>query len=439
MGGVSLPRSLGSLAAAFALVFAAAGAKADVLGLRAVEELALRNRSLLDEYRARTREARALVAKAESGYYPDLALRLDGQLAPGGELFRAADVGGEEFLVRGSRPLGEAGAFTPQPGYGLKLGVEQTLYDFGRTRSAVRAASALRDAGLSGEDAARDALVRDVRDAYLDWATAVELEALAHEAQRDAGTRRERVGILVEQGARPASDLTVAKSDELLAQLEATRAREQRDAAGRRLAHATGLEALPPDATPEPALLAGEIELRGASGAEFAVLERRGTAERESARAHERSDAPQLKASAEAGVRGQEEELFPVYGLMLSLSVPLWDGGTTDAEADAARARASAADARLAELHAEQASRHRDAEARRAAALERLHLAEQFLTLARQRLDEAEARYDAGLAPLQELRDARANQHRARTEFVLARALGAQARLDLASWPGPAR
>src|SRR5262245_18598460 len=118
---VSAPPLRAMFAFASALVAFAAFepfARAEPLALRDVEERALAQRSSIAAARARVAAARAGVDVADGARHPTLAGELTSEVAPGGRLIRVLDRNGDEYLVAGSRPIGETGALIPDFRYG---------------------------------------------------------------------------------------------------------------------------------------------------------------------------------------------------------------------------------------------------------------------------------------------------------------------------------
>jgi outer membrane protein TolC len=406
--------------------------------LGSLETTALQNRPALAADAARATAAEAAIDKAQSAYYPRLTLNAQSLAAPGRTLVHVQNTqngiaSGPDYLVAGSRSLSDGlAAFTPQLQNQVGVELDSAIYDFGRTRATLDAGRARYASAEAEEEATRTAIVRGVRGAYLGWLSASELFAITAQAATDAENRRARVEALIGEGVRPKAELSPARADEMLAKLELERARGELETAKLTLGLAVGAP-LAESAEPDRTLLQSEADVLPAqSDATLRALELQQEAANASARAEEKLTAPLLAASALAGLRAQGLTPFPVYAVGLSLSMPLWDGGSAKASAAAARAHASELSA-LMRQHQEQRKGellHAQLDATNAST--RLHTAEALREICEQRLSEAEQGYELGSGSLEQLAQARALLRRARTEVLLARVERAEARLRVA-------
>jgi outer membrane protein TolC len=402
-------------------------ARAEVVTLSAVEEQALHDRPALAADAARGRAADAGVDLAKSTYNPTLDLRAQSNLSPGRQLI---DFMG--YKVSGTRPLDDSDAFNAQLRYGVDLTLSANLYDFGRTAAALQAARAQRASADAKQEATREAILKAVRVAYLGWLTASELHAIAERGAADARARLSKVQALVQEGVRPSADLSPAESEAMLAQLEVERARGELSGARLSLEQATGAK-LPADAEPDLELLKASAATIDSpeDDAALRALQSQRTAVQASARAKDRADAPVLGGQVLAGVNGQNDTVFPNYGVGVSFKMPLWDGGSASADARVERAKAEELAANIAahtQEREKQAERARlDAEN----ATRRLQAASALLEVCRTRLTEAQEAYDLGAGGLELVGRARAMLRRAETEVLMARVARAETALRL--------
>jgi outer membrane protein len=407
--------------------------RAEVARLADLERSAVRAAPSLSASKARLVQSVARLKRAESAYYPSLALDASASLAPGGKLIRFGD-----YWVSGSQDLtGDSEAFLPHPRYGLVMGLRGTLYDFGRTSAAVEAASASRAGQLSESQANEDAVRRTVRAAYLRWATAHAVWLLADERVRAAIARERQTADLVTEGVRAKVDLTASSAQTVQAEIDLERATADLESARLDLGYVAHQQ-VSPSAEPEPELLAGPGQKRpGGSGSDPATeaLEAQQEAAQASARIYERVHAPVIAANANLGVEGRNTKggarVFPVYMAGLSVSIPLWDGGSAKSQAEEARAKADEATA-FASARREEINhglaRTRAAEAHATRWIER---AERWVKLGQTRVAELESGGDLSSAALAALYAAQLELHRARLELVLARSARAEAALGL--------
>jgi outer membrane protein TolC len=434
-------RCAGRAVTALVCVLVCAGAaRADVVRLQELEAHALRTRPSLAANDARIQQAKARIDQARSAYAPIITLAGDASIAPGHQLVSVptsftADgkPAGQEVLVAGSLPLGDTGAFKPLPRYGVMLDVRGNLYDFGRTGAAVDAAHAQRRAAQADSlKAARD-VVRDVRLAYVRWATADALCAIARQSAQAAKERSDHTAASIEEGARPSADRITAQSEAGFASLELERANATLETARLDVALVCVTD-LAPDAQPDPAVLASGVV--GAQRAEqrdpsLMALEEQRSAARAAARVHDHAFVPVLGAQAQAGVQGTGHSVFPVYRLGLNLSFPLWDGGADAAARAEAEAQAAELGARTVEYTQQRDHARARSQAAQAQAERRIALTAELVELTSTRLTQLEEGYPLGAATLKDLADARAAVQRAKTELVLAQAMRAEALLGV--------
>ena len=382
-----------------------------------------------------TRSARAKITQmdaeldvARSGRRPVVTLNTEASASPGGRLIDVESVGGERFLVQGSRPLGEPGAFTIIPRYGGLLSAHADIFDFGRTASRIRAAEHRARATRAEEQALTSDLLRTTREAYLAWAVTHARLALAEQHEREGRARAETLRGLIAEGTRPAADRNAADQDEVALGIEVTDARAERDRALLRLEHLAGgpwpaamlpdlgLLEIPTDRAPEeaPSLAAAALEQQAAAAAAMA-----------DSAAHDH--APLISAAAEAGVRGQSSEVFPAYRVAVTVTVPLWDGGTGSAHARAARAEAEALQAEAGASRKSRETEQRLARGDLQHAQEKLRLAARLRQLAQNELEQTNERYRLGAIDLRAILDVRERLSRAEAQELVAKAERASA------------
>lgn len=407
-------------------------ASADVVTLRDLETNAVQRRASVTAAKERSAAARAGLRLSRSAYSPVATLNVEASGSPGGRLIHVTDTSGDEYLVAGSRRVGESGAFIPQARYGALLSMGGRLYDFGRTRAAVRAAEAQSTAAAADEGATRVTVIQEVRSAYLGWLEAAVIHATSERAVANAHARRQLVQARIETGVRPAAEMGPVLYDEALAMLDESAAKGHMSEAKLDVERAAAT-ALAQDAVPDPSLLDREPPFsdRVPESPSRIALEKREVAARATARMHDHESAPVLSAGAEAGIRGQTTDVFPAYRAFLSLSVPLWDGGAGNARAASARAEAAALEAEVREQRAALTSAQKRARVDYDNAVERVRLSESLLVLAAARARDAEARYDIGNEKIEIVLEASVALLRAQRELLLAKVARAGATLQM--------
>jgi outer membrane protein TolC len=410
----------GSRAALLICVHARAAA-GEVVRLQDLEDQAVHQRAQVAGDRAEVAAARADADVARSAYSPTLAVNVFASGEPGGRLIHVNDRSGVEYLVAGSRPLGAEGAFIPELRYGGLLSLQGRIYDFGRTRAGVVAADARVEAANARGRVSRIEIVNEVRAAYLDWLGAGLLHAVSRRALANSRARLELVQARVSTGTRPPSDLAPARYEQTLAEMDDFEARQRVENAKISLEHAAGAP-LPKTAAPDASLLDREpsrSEVRETP--EIVALRRQRASALAMARYYEHGTTPVLSGTAEAGVRGQTTNVFPVYRALVSLVIPIWDGGAADAQAARAREEAASLDAKEREHRALVKSEHARAWNDWVGAAERLRLAESLYALAATRSRDAEERYSVGEGKIESVLETSAGLSRAEREVVLAK------------------
>jgi outer membrane protein len=416
--------------------------------LEALEQQALASRQSLSAQQARMRGAAAEVERRRSAYNPSITLGSDVSFSPGSTLEHVAAVDldpAHQVLVQGIREIGDRNAFSAQARYGATLDISMNLYDFGRTALAVEAARAQQAAASADDRAARRQVLDDVRAAYLAWLGATEAATISDEAVADAQARHKRVADLVAEGVKPAADISPVAADEALARLEASRSRADVENARLMLEAAIG-GGLPADAEPDRRALQVDLPSSSTAGgtsessADAAVraLERQRDAAQATASMYDRQRAPVIGADAQVGVRAQNavvggalSGVFPMYRVGVSVSVPLWDGGSASANANLARAQAEELAARSRELSQARQIDRSQAEVATTLAQDRLRIARELLALADTGVRDAEERYAQAGGRIEAIAEANAMRRRANAEIVLAEVAAARARYTL--------
>jgi outer membrane protein TolC len=386
------------------------GASAEVVTLQQIEEVALQNHARWQAVEATTERASAEVDAARANLKPTFLLNAQGMLAPGSFVEQVLTTDGKVVNVTASPTVDEASSFRPNIRYEATVAMRAPLYD-GQTRASIGAAEAYRAAAGASSKASRQELLANVRVSYLEWLAADVEHDFAAASATDASVERERVSARVADGDLPASDVDSARHQELEAALAAARSEARLADARRALESAIG-SALALDAEPDQKVLDVEPRTSDAStGRDWGVqaLESESDAARQEARMHRRGRAPVLAVIGQTGIYGINENVFPMYRVGLSLSVPLWDGGRAAALGHAADARAIELDAlaRDAELT--------DQDAREQAMLDRIEaerqmeLANALVSVSERRLEQAKASYDLGEGSLDSVSAARAS------------------------------
>ena len=325
--------------------------------------------------------------------------------------------------------------------FGASLRASQLLFDFGQTRSNVRAAQASAQAQVENARGTELDVDHNVRGAFLDAAATKALVQVAQEALDNQQRHLAQIQGFVEVGTRPAIDLAQSRTEVATARLALVRAQNNYAVAKSQLERAMGFS--PPgeyDVSIE--VPAAEPEENGAlelllqqaerTRPEFAALRMQTRAQELSVDAAEAGYAPSVELAGSVSEGGSDfDELAFNAGLGVNLTWPIFSGGVT-------RARVREASATLSGLRIERELLRNDTrlELERAmlslkAAQEALDIASEVVVYARERLTLAEGRYTAGVGNVIELGDAQLVLSNAQSQRVSAAYELGQARLEL--------
>jgi outer membrane protein TolC len=407
--------------------------RADIVSLAELEKRALESKGLRETYAANARGAESEVAKAKAAYHPQIGFRADMSTITGSQLVEVRDAKGNAFLVSGARSLDQPRAFRPRFRQSVDVSLSQRLYDFGRTRAAVDAGRSFAQSVQADQHAVAEDLVRAVRASYLKWLAAHELARIAQGGAKDTEQERARIEALIDSGVRPTSDLAPARGEELLAHLEHRRMLHDVAAARYALEDAVGGR-IERDAEPDPALLQTDVHHPPSGKPDDPVqrsLERRRAAAHARALAFRRGRYPEFGLAASLGLRAQDSVVVPLYALGLSFAVPLWDGGTSRANASAAEAEAEGIAVKMHSHDVEREQTLERAERDAENARERLAIAEQLVIVGQNGLLVARDGYQLGARPVEAVFAAQAMLRKAQTETLLAKVARAEAALVL--------
>ena len=401
-------RTTGGLVAAAAILFATRDASAQAappaLAIEDCVRLALQVPARQSLARANLEAWAERERSAQAGLRPNVRAHANASYAP----------------LSGYDP-----ALTDGGDAGVRVGVEQPLYDGGRTRGEVHLARAGAGQARTDQAVADADLALEVRLAFVDHWALVQRTRVLERAVISLSAESETSERLVRGGAGLRSDALRLAAQLAAARAELAAARGEVRAAQTRLAVAMGVD---PNAlgavedTVRLAPLAADWNgahavdvLQAAQSTEVAQLE---------TRARRADRAPRMALQGDAGTwssveRWRRSGFDPGWGYQVGVSfeMPLWDGGALAGRRSAAEAEVRARQA------TEQVTRQRaqaidQAErSARDAALERAAGMQQAEAWAAKAAELVHTRWAGGAASGIEVLEA----HRARTEFALAR------------------
>jgi outer membrane protein TolC len=435
------PRRARRFGVLFALVLSLIGerASAETVRLADVERHALAQRASIAAARARLLAARTRAGAARAPRYPLVTATLSGEMAPGSRLIRVRDIRGEEYLMTGSRALGDEGVLTPDFRHAGVLSLEGRLLDFGRTSASVRAADAGTAAAATEVRVEERAVALDVRLAYLAWLSAFEARRILARSATDTRALRESAEARVEEGSVRSVTAATTLLDETRARLELERG-EAELARARLALELAAATRLPTGAEPDLALL--ELELPTPSereDPETLALEQRRAALRAVAAGSHASARPVVSGTAEVGMRGQAATLFPLYRVGLAVVIPIFDGGATAAAAELAVAQANELLAHATDLRARAQAQRDQALVAKERGERQIELAEEMLRVADGIVRRVEEERALGETGKEQLIQARLGRSRAELDLLAVRVERARAILAVAPTPLPHR
>jgi outer membrane protein len=413
-------------AAAVGLALAASGGVVRAAEPSAVKTLAecvamaLARHPSIGEAEANVDAGHARIYQASAGYLPQLSGTW------------SSDRRKSSFSSRTGGPSNPAGggALEQENVFDFHQGsvnLSQTLFDFGQSFAAIRAAQARRDSLAADADTTRTDVVLGVKQAYFGLLAARRLLAVAEETVRNDQKQLDLARGRNEVGFAPRLDVTRSEVQLASAELDRVSARNSVEVAEATLANALGIDGpLPFDiedvlASPgvsldEPAALdrayANRPELRS-------LLAQQRAGEQDVAQ-HWRELLPTVRAAATYGGSGSETPLSENWRVGAVVDVPIFDGGLTLARVGESKAN----------LHSlrfeEQRLRQQIAlEVRRALldvgrAAEAIAVTERAAEQSRENLELAEGRYETGVGNVIELVDAQTARTSAEADRVRA-------------------
>jgi outer membrane protein len=421
-------------------------AAAEVVPLAELEKRALERHVSLLAAEARERAAQAGVREARSSYMPHLGMQIDANAQPGRNYYKVRPEGktspDDDIFVQGANAFGKGvpdevkrRAVTPVFRTTALLQLTSTLYDFGRTAAGVAVSRARLEATRAENEVTRAEVVAVVRGAYLTWLSAVELHRIAADATADGQKRSERVSALITEGARPRGDFAPVEADRLLSQLELERAVADLEQARMALEYAVG-EPLSERAEPDLKLLEAQFKTEGTRpDPTLRMLVFQRSVLEATARLQRKAGMPAFTAGVGGGFGIQanpELRFIPSYQAGVGLSIPIWDGGGSNAGADATDARVDELRLRLEDAQAERNQEHAKAALEAAHALNRQATAQQLIDICKARVTDTETGYEMGAMQFDQVQQARSMLRRAETELVMAKVAHTEALLRTA-------
>jgi outer membrane protein len=369
------------------------------------------------EVRAAASQASARVDEARAGYLPS-ANAVATYLPAQAQAVSTLDAGGIASFRE-----------TVSPFYATGIVVTQPIWDFGRTRGQVRAASLAEDASTSDLGAARKDVELSVKSAYYAALAAEELVRVAVDAEKQMQDHLALAKASFEVGRRSPFDVARAEVDVAAARIALIQAESGVAQARSALAAAIGEDigaaalALPPQRATDDLPPQKAADLALAQRPELAAVDLRLGSQRAAVSAASSSWYPVVNAVGQLGWSGTNLTGLSdnrAWQVGVTVTMPLLSGG-----ADLARVRQQQAAFAQLRSQRETLALQIRSEAEQAAlavseARARQSAADVLQKQAQDNLVLAEGRYQAGVGSIIELSDAEASLTASRAQRVRA-------------------
>ncbi|GIW44559.1 MAG: outer membrane efflux protein [Candidatus Binatia bacterium] len=379
-------------------------------------ELALRHHPSLQAGAARLKAAQARTRQVAAGYLPQI------------DATYAANRRSTSVAARTGTTLGTA----TQTFNFFNTGVSfsQLLFDFGQTFHSLQAAQADADATWADLETQREQVIWNVKQAYFALLTAQSLRDVAAEAVRQSEKHLDLARGRYDVGLAPRLDVTREQTQLAANRLDLLRADNNIRLGREVLRNALGLRepvrfdlqevrTPAPQSLDEDALVHRAWELRP----EILQLQAQIRSAQEQVLALERSHLPAVTAVGQYQWSGPDYPLQQNWNVGAAVTLPLFRGGLTVAQVEAAKQTAAALRHDVERTKQQIALEVRQALLRLQEAAHSIEVAREGTQQARQTLDLAEGRYATGVGNIIELTDAQ-------TAFVSAKGQMIQSHYD---------
>lgn len=344
-----------------------------------------------------------------------------------------------QFSLSSGYQLGTSGS--SGGGFNVGANVSQLVYDFGQASSRAAAAGAQTAAQAQSAENVRQQVALNVRTAFFSAQASKVLVSVAREALTNQQRHADQVQRMVEIGSRAPIDQALARKDLANTQVALIRAETDYGTARAQLNQAMGREgsldfdvasasfpAVTGEQQPVDALLSEAMAHRP----EVAALQEQERAQEASLKALRSANAPSVRASAGTSY-GDSRSLASGPNLSggLSLSWPLWSGGSTQAQVSEAEANLVGLQAQMDQERQQVRVEIEQARLAILAGQGAVKAAAESVRNAQMQLKLAEGRYEAGVGNILELSDAQLAVTTARSQQVQEEQRLAQARAKL--------
>jgi outer membrane protein len=381
------------------------------LTLQQAVGLALDHQPSITAAEAQVRLSSASFTQAQSLFYPSLTISATGSRTDGAFVFNPS------FPSRNQS----------YNNYTTTLQIQQTLLDVGRMVNRTSALSSLRDASTYQLEGSRENVILNVQLSYYTHVQSLRLVAVSEEAVRMADEHLRQAQAFYTVGRRPRSDVTKAEVDLANARVNLIHAKSQAHITSVQLENAMGFHPETPFAVRDTFDVEA-YSLSGDSSVTFALLHRpellaataTASANRALAAAAWAQHLPTLTAFGNWTWSNFDFPLYSRWNAGVTLSVPVFQGFSIDAQADQAKAGAEIAQAAVEQLRESITLEVQQAFWALQEGRERTVATRKLVQQATENLTLAEKQYAAGVATPLDVSDAQLALSNARTTDIQA-------------------
>jgi outer membrane protein len=312
--------------------------------------------------------------------------------------------------------------------YSAGLSASQLIFDFGKSWVSNSASSRLVDAARQDEKGGLQTVVLNASIAYFNYLLAQMLSTVAQEALGQATAHLEQAKVLFETGKQARFTVSKAEVDVANAAVGVITAKNGLKLAKVQMDVAAGTT------LPEPVLLSDSLDVREQDMAREEAISRAMEGRPELAALRDRCEAaklqltsakaallPDLNANASSGYRRTDVTDWTWnYGVGVTLSASLYEGGALVASVKSASAAYDQAKAQLDLQKQAAASEVEQYYYQKTEALERISATKKLIDQAAEGLDLSQQRFSAGAAPSLEVNDAEATLASAKSSHAQA-------------------
>ena len=390
------------------------------LSLDAAIDLALKNQPTITAGRYAVRASEARIGEALSPYYP--------QLTGSASYSRVSSASSSSSASRSSSAAAAASA---APGsidvYTASAGVNQLIYDFGKTSTQVGINKLNSESARFDLTNTQETVVLNVKQAYYNVLQALRNRVVVRQSLNQFQQHLEQAKGFYEVGTKAKFDVTKAEVDLSNAQVNLINAENQVRQTYVTLKNAIGMPNAP-DYRLENDLLYAKFELTFdeaidkayAQRPDLQSIARKKAASRRSVDLARKGYYPTLSGNANYQYTGTDFPLQDGWNYGLSLSVPIFSGYLTRYQVAEAQANYGVVEANEQSLRLDIFSQVQQAFLSLRAAEERIRATELGVRQAKENVELATGRYDAGVGGPLEVTDAIVAQGNAEAAYTSA-------------------